>query len=189
MKNRITIWLCLLILIVSSCSKTKINNTPVDPNLKMSYYFNDTLITLSGNAFRNNGTSQYLYVEKGSEYVLVGADSGTVNHTTNSMAIYLVHDTLIGNSVYPTSDSLSLKTYNFSTKATSSFPAINFVRFNGLARMFKLLNPTDYFTLTISRYSNGTIDGTFSGVLGNTQNAAVTAVISNGQFSNVPLFK
>jgi hypothetical protein len=189
MKNRMTIGVCLLIFIAYSCSKTSTNKPPVDENLKMTYFFNDSLVTIKGNASRNNGTSEYLFVATGPEYILGGQDSGTVNHTINSMEAYLVHDTLIQSSVYYVPDSLSVKTYNFSTQTNSSYPAINFVRVNGLARIYELVNPTDHFTLTISRYSNGTIDGTFSGVLGSKQSSAGTAVITNGQFSNVPILR
>jgi hypothetical protein len=194
MKNRMTVGLCLLIFTLYSCSKTNTNKTPVDPNLKMTYFFNDTLVTISGNAVRNNNTTAYLNVETGPEYILEGQDSGTVNHTVNAMQVFFVHDTLIGNSSYYVPDSFRVQTYDFSIKTNSSYPAILFGRFNGLVRMFELVNPTDHFTCTISRYSNGTIDGTFSGVLtrmGYPQSVAggQTAVITNGQFSNVPILR
>jgi len=106
------------------------------------------------------------------------------------MQVFLVHDTLIQTYVSYVPDSLSVKTYDLSMKTNSSYPAINFGRtVNGVGRNFELVNPTDHFTLTISRYSNGTIDGTFSGVLGSKQSSAGTAVITNGQFSNVPILR
>ena len=185
-----TIGVCLLIFIAYSCSKTSTNKPPVDENLKMTYFFNDSLVTIKGNAFYNDSTSTLLYVYRGAGYMLVGEDSGTVNHTLNGMQVFLVHDTLIQSYVSYDPDSLSVKTYDLSMKTNSSYPAINFGRtINGVGRNFGLVNPTDHFTLTISRYSNSTIDGTFSGVLGSKQSSAGTAVITNGQFSNVPILR
>lgn len=194
MNNKIMIGLCLLTSALYSCSKKSPNETSSDANLKMTYYFNDSLVTITGNGFRNNNTTTYLYVGRGTAYTLNGQDSGIINQVSNNIQINFVHDTLIGNSLYSVPDSLQVQTYDFSTKTNSSYPALDIVRYNGLVRQFEIVKATDHFTFTISRYSNGTIDGTFSGVLsgmGGVGSVAEgqTGVITNGQFSNVPVIK
>ncbi|MGN6604128.1 MAG: hypothetical protein ACTHK8_16850 [Ginsengibacter sp.] len=160
----------------------------------MTYYINDSLVTIEGNGVPINNRPTFLYFDHQGEYTLNGKDSGTVNNTSNLFQITFEHDSLIQGGVDHVGDSLQVRTYEFSLQTNSRYRAILVGRYHfyGLFRDFQLIKPTDHFTCTISRISNGTADGTFSGVLSTEVSNTIpgdvpTAVISKGKFTNVPI--
>jgi len=158
----------------------------------MTYYFNDTLVNITG--ISDNAPTPYLNVFGGNIYYLEGQDSVKKNNVSNNVKIIFQHDSLIQNTVFAVPDSLQARTYNFSLDSNSSESSITFVRYDGSTRMFEILKPSDHFTFTITRYSNGTIDGRFFGTLSEhglpqSVSEGQIAIITNGQFSNIPVKK
>jgi hypothetical protein len=165
----------------------------------MKYYFNDSLVTIAGNGQPDyKRTLAWIVCFRSSNpyYFLTGQDesANSPDVVHNNLVLNFMHDSTVQNTVFSVGDSLKVRTYQFNTQVNNPTgnPPMAFVRVepNGLARIFGILTATDNFTVTVNRYSNGTIDGTFSGTLsgmGGTAGVAQKGVITNGQFSNVPV--
>ena len=201
MHNKISIVLSLILFTFYSCSKSS-PQSPVNngPTPTMTYYFNDSLVTIAGNGQPGYArTLPWIACFRGSSlYSLSGQDasSNSPGAVHNNLNLNFIHDSTIQNTAFWVGDSLQVHTYHFNTHVNSpqGLPPMAFVRVepDGLARIFAILNTNDNFTVTITRYSKGTIDGAFSGTLsglgGNSSVAyGQTGVITRGEFSNVPV--
>jgi hypothetical protein len=165
MQKSIFIGIIAALLGFCACSKHS-ENTPL-PTLK--YYLNDTLVTLNS-----------VFLTKSNYFEVSGQDSTspTTHITANAIDFRILTDTLVA------------KSYQFAELLPdSTYPNITFERgWGGMGHYFNLFS-NDSFTFTITRYSNGTIDGTFSGKLTGALNTKVPAIITNGQFSNIQVPK
>ena len=189
-----------MIFALYSCSKSKPDNpVPSGPTPTMTYYFNDSLVTIAGNGLPNyNNALEWIACFSGAYYFVTGHDTGPNSSypAENDVLINFLHDTTIQNSIYAVSDSLQAQTYHFNAQMNSSRPPIEIVRIGptGSVRQFEIQSASDSFTLTINRYSNGTFDGTFSGTLSgvggiSSDAGGQTGIITDGQFSNIPVVR
>ncbi|HVY76572.1 MAG TPA: hypothetical protein VG890_17200 [Puia sp.] len=161
--KKIAFLLCSFVLVIA-CTKDK--NSP--QNSSIQYQVNGTQIEIDGGmdtTQRNLATGSFYgcYVTKSqaSNFYIISGEG-----PTGSILLAL-----------NTSGQLQTKTYREGEASVSL--AVNQVPYG-------VLDPDDSITVTINRYSNGTIDGAFSGALTDLNEDKI--VVTNGHLNNLKIY-
>jgi hypothetical protein len=168
------LFIALIALICTSCLKSANRNLGPDPDGYIRYQVNSMQLEYSGGYDAISSTGVGVYATKQIE--------------TSSANRYTITGQLGNNKtikIVIVTDSLQRGPYTTASTAGTTLAYVDSAQFTNN-------RPVDYLTVSISRVSNGTIDGTFSGRLSNSKTIdGVTTysdgLVTDGLFQNVAI--